>query len=237
MKRILTILIISIISTIFSYPALGQDKTQSQEIYQDFSKYIPDGLDKGFSYLIRISDSTTTKYSTGHNVNVRRYPDTESEILSQLLYNTSVEVIAEYNGWACIGTEDGIAFVCNEYLSNTEIPKNAYTEEELYIMAHVLAGECQGYSDEEQLKVGSVVLNRVKDERFPNTIADVVFQNRQYSCIYDGNYYRDPTERNWENAKYLLEYGSILPGYVVFQSRNRQGRGVYLRTEYHWYCY
>lgn len=237
MKRIFTILIISILSTIFSYPALGQDKIQLQYIYQDFSKYILEELDKGFSYLIRINDSTTTKYSTGHNVNVRKYPDTESEILSQLLYNTSVEVIAEYNGWACIGTEDGIAFVYGKYLSDTEIPKSTYTQEELYIMAHVLAGECQGYSDDEQLKIGSVVLNRVKDRRYPNTIADVVFQRGQYSCIYDGNYYREPTERNWENAKYLLEYGSILPEFVVFQSRNRQGRGVYLRTEYHWYCY
>ena len=41
----------------------------------------------------------------------------------------------------------------------------AYTEEDLYVMAHVLAGECQSCPDQEQLYVGSVVLNR-KDHPF-----------------------------------------------------------------------
>lgn len=37
--------------------------------------------------------------------------------------------------------------------------------------------------------VMSTVLNRVKDSRFPNTIKEVVFQNRQFSPIDDGRYY------------------------------------------------
>lgn len=113
----------------------------------------------------------------------------------------------------------------------------AYTEEDLYILAHVICGEAQSYSDEEQLYVGSVVLNRVHSASYPNTIKDVVFQRNQYSCTVDGNYHRTPTERNWANAKYLLENGSVLPGNVVFQSGHRQGKGVYVKTSRHYYCY
>ena len=116
-------------------------------------------------------------------------------------------------------------------------PKRSYTEEELYILAHVICGEAQSYSDEEQLYVGSVVLNRVNSDRYPDTIKGVVFQKNQYTCTRDGNYYRTPTERNWANAKYLLENGSILPANVVYQSGGRQGRGVYLKTSKHYYCY
>ncbi|MCD8083487.1 MAG: cell wall hydrolase [Clostridiales bacterium] len=113
----------------------------------------------------------------------------------------------------------------------------AYTDEDLTILAHVLAGECQSYPDEEQLYVGSVVLNRVTSSHYPNSIKEVVFQKHQYSCVSDGNYYREPTERNWANARQLLENGSVLPSYVIYQSGGRQGRGVYLKTPYHFYCF
>lgn len=112
-----------------------------------------------------------------------------------------------------------------------------WTDEDLYVLAHVICGEAQCYSDEEQRYIGSVVLNRRNSGRYPGTVKGVVFQPGQYSCTRDGNYYRTPTESNWANARWLLEHGSVLPPNVVFQSGGRQGRGVYLRTQYHYYCY
>lgn len=112
-----------------------------------------------------------------------------------------------------------------------------YTDEDLYILAHVICGEAQSCPDDEQLYVGSVVLNRVNHPAFPNSVKGVVFQGGQYACTRDGNYYREPTPQNWANAKYLLDNGSILPGNVVWQSGSRQGSGIYIRTRYHCYCY
>lgn len=112
-----------------------------------------------------------------------------------------------------------------------------FTDEELFIMAHLLAGEAQNCPDEEQLYVGSVALNRVNHPSFPNTLQEVVFQKGQYSCVRDGNYYREPTQQNWSNARILLEGGSVLPPQVVWQSGGRQGKGVYLKTRWHYYCY
>ena len=111
-----------------------------------------------------------------------------------------------------------------------------WTDEDLYILAHVICGEAQGCSDEEQRYVGSVVLNRVNHGAFPNTIKDVVFQKGQYACTRDGNYYREPTAANWANARWLLENGSVLPGNVVYQARGAQG-AVHMRTQWHTYCY
>lgn len=112
-----------------------------------------------------------------------------------------------------------------------------YSENDLYVLAHVICGEAQGCPDEEQRYVGSVVLNRVKSTNFPGTIENVVFQPGQYACVEDGNYDREPTKANWENARWLLENGSLLPDYVVYQSRGRQGEGEYMRTKWHSYCY
>lgn len=106
-------------------------------------------------------------------------------------------------------------------------PSNSYSEKDLEILSRIICGEAQSYSDELQLAVGSVFLNRVKDNRFPNTFEEVAFQKRQYACTRDGNYYRQPTEKNIANAKYLLENSSVLPENVVFQAEFKQGKGVY----------
>ena len=102
-----------------------------------------------------------------------------------------------------------------------------YTEEDLYILSHIICGEAQGYPDELQIAVGSVFLNRVKSPKYPNTFKEVAFQKKQYACTTDGNYYREPTARNIANARYLLENGSQLPEYVIFQSEVKQGKGTY----------
>ncbi len=119
----------------------------------------------------------------------------------------------------------------------TEPESPAYSEEDLYILAHAICGEGQGYPDDEQLYIGSVILNRRSHRAFPDTIKEVVFQRGQYACTRDGNYDREPTEANWRNARWLLENGSILPGNVVYQASFRQGSGLYVQTRYHKYCY
>lgn len=177
-----------------------------------------------------------TRYA-GSEVNIYKLPDETSEVLDTTLINTSFEVIEERDGWSMITAELGNAFIKSEFLVVSEVPVFSYTDEDLYIMAHVLAGECQNCSDEEQLYVGSVVLNRVAHSQFPNTVKGVAFQKGQYACTKDGNYYREPTTKNWLNARTLFEKGSLLPWNVVWQSGGRQGKGIYLKTRWHYYCY
>lgn len=174
------------------------------------------------------------KYANTSGVNIREQPNTDCKIYDQTLLNTEFEVILDISGWSMVTTQDGYAYIKSEYLSDTEV---IYSQEDLYVMAHLIAGEAQPCDDSEQRYVASVVLNRVKHPEYPNTISGVVFQKRQYSSVKDGNYYREPTESNWNNARWLLENGSILPDYVIYQSRGKQGKGVYLKTKWHTYCY
>lgn len=116
-------------------------------------------------------------------------------------------------------------------------PVPPYTTDELDVMAHVLCGECQTGSVELQRAVGSVVLNRVSHPGYPNDVRSVVFQRGQYACTWDGNYYRTPTARNWEVADWLLRYGSVLPGNVIYQAQFKQGHGVYAKIGREIFCY
>ena len=178
---------------------------------------------------------SVTKYTHGE-VNIYAQPDQSSEVLGTSMMNTSFDVAFEIDGWSMILTESGVAFSETANLYPEESRGNTYTEHDVYLLAHLIAGEAQPCDDMEQRYVASVVLNRVADSRFPNSLEGVIFQKRQYACISDGNFYRTPTERNWMNAKWILENGSILPQKVVWQSGGRQGR-LYLRTKWHSYCY
>lgn len=119
----------------------------------------------------------------------------------------------------------------------TQEPKSLYTDEDIYVLSHVIYGEAGGYSKELQIGVGSVVLNRVKSKKYPNTIKDVVFQKGQYACTWDGNYDREPDKQAVDVAIYLLENGSQFPEYVVFQSEFLQGDRVYKQIENTYFCY
>ena len=110
---------------------------------------------------------------------------------------------------------------------------------DLWLTAHLIAGEAQCCDNTEQRYVASVAWNRVKDDRFPDTLMGVIYQDNpiQYACTVDGNFYREPTQENWENAQYIIDNGSVLPDEVVWQSDCVQGNGEYTRTSWHVYSY
>ena len=130
----------------------------------------------------------------------------------------------------------------NEKKSSTKKQKKSkqskpYTDEELYILSHLINGEAGGHSKELQIGVGSVVLNRVKDERFPNTIKEVVFQKGQYACTWDGNYDKEPSQAVIDVAIDLLKNGSQLPNYIIFHANFRQANSTYKIVDGVYFCY
>lgn len=56
----------------------------------------------------------------------------------------------------------------------------------VYLLARLINGEARGEPYEGQVAVGAVIMNRVKSPIFPNTIAGVIYQRGQFSCVTDG---------------------------------------------------
>ena len=221
---------------LFVTPVYGQVENEQMENEQNIilSEETQELVNR-FEEAANNANDIVTKY-TSTRVNIREYPSLDANIIDCSLVNTAFEIVAEIDGWSMITSEIGYLYMKSDWFVDEPIPVSSYTEEDLEVLTRVLTGECHTYPDEEQLYVGSVVLNRVNDPSFPNTIKGVVFQKGQYACTWDGNYYREPTERNRANAKWLLENGSVLPDSVVYQSGGKQGK-VYLKTDYHYYCY
>lgn len=96
-----------------------------------------------------------------------------------------------------------------QYISNTKIisvvssndtNKDKKTEESststtnpsgddmVKLLARLINGEARGEPFEGQVAVGAVIMNRVKSPKFPNTIAGVIYQKGQFSCVTDGQF-------------------------------------------------
>lgn len=81
------------------------------------------------------------------------------------------------------------------------------TDEQLNLLSKLIAAEARGESYEGQVAVAAVVLNRVQDERFPDSIEGVIYQKNAFSVVKNGYIYENATEESYKAAKDAL-YGN-----------------------------
>ena len=108
--------------------------------------------------------------------------------------------------------------------TETEKP---YSDDDLYCLAHIINAEAgdDNCTHEHRIAVGSVVLNRVAADDFPDTIRDVVFDPGQYSPTWNGTFEKEPSQDSWDTAEFLLENGSQIPEDCIWQAEFKQGSG------------
>lgn len=57
---------------------------------------------------------------------------------------------------------------------------------DLYLLSCCVYGEARGESYTGKVAVAAVVLNRVKSNKFPNSISGVIYQQGAFTCVSDG---------------------------------------------------
>ena len=107
------------------------------------------------------------------------------------------------------------------------------------LLAHLIFAEAGSDWCEDNMLyyTGSVVLNRIESEYFPNTMREVIYQPGQYSCINNGMIDYEYNQRAYNVAEDLLTSGSCLPKNVLFQAQFEQGDGVYVQVQNMYFCY
>ena len=78
-----------------------------------------------------------------------------------------------------------IFIVDKESTNNVSLAKTTSTSD-IQLMARAINGEARGEPYEGQVSVGAVILNRVKDSRFPNSISGVIYQPGAFTAVSDG---------------------------------------------------
>lgn len=120
-------------------------------------------------------------------------------------------------------------------------------DEELFGDLELLAQLCQAEAGNQDLLgmryVADVVLNRVDDPRFPSdTIEGIIFQDYQFSCIFDGGFDNAGWEISEEayEAAYLEMFGDarLDSGIVYFSNSEDPINGVNgWKYKDHWFSY
>lgn len=70
-----------------------------------------------------------------------------------------------------------------------------------YLLARLVYGEARGEPYRGMVAVAAVVLNRVSDSRFPNTIAGVIYQKGAFSVVSDGQINLAPDDQSLRAAR------------------------------------
>ena len=92
--------------------------------------------------------------------------------------------------------------------------------DDLYLLARLVESEAGNESYETKMMVASVVMNRVADSRFPNSIREVIYQKGQFEVTarkVNGvlMIYREPSLDSLRAANDILNKGSILPSNIL----------------------
>lgn len=86
---------------------------------------------------------------------------------------------------ALLGIAITIFFNAKEYNNISEAASRGNVSD-VQLLARAINGEARGEPYEGQVSVGAVILNRVRDSRFPNTIAGVIYQPGAFTAVSDG---------------------------------------------------
>ena len=86
-------------------------------------------------------------------------------------------------------------------LSGTALTATIYRETELTLLARLVSGEARGEPYIGQVAVAAVVLNRVKNAAFPNTISGVIFQAGAFDAVWDGQFDMEPSDSCYRAAR------------------------------------
>lgn len=115
---------------------------------------------------------------------------------------------------------------------NLAIPTNARSATEVKCLATAIYFEARGEPEKGRIAVAQVVLNRLKNPAYPNTICGVVYQNKnmrnrcQFSFACDGIPDRIRDQKSWDEAQSLARR-------VVNDDRHLYLESVGAATHYH----
>lgn len=185
----------------------------------------------------QMKEQKTTECSTNLKETREVYgPMEKINVASKVIKTTELQKAAEVE--TEVETELETETINTEPETQTET--ESYDNESLYWLSHIINAEEESGSYENKLACGSVVMNRVKDESYPNTIEEVIFQTKfgvQYESAINGRIWLEPNEDSVKAAKEILNGNYELPSDVVFQAEFEQGSGTYAKIENEYYCF
>lgn len=99
------------------------------------------------------------------------------------------------------GAESPPPGVVAKEAADEEALDHGFTDEEIRLIARVIEGEAANEPYKGKVAVGAVVLNRVKHDKFPDSVRGVIYQPRAFCVVANGLINRTPAEDSLQAAR------------------------------------
>lgn len=107
------------------------------------------------------------------------------------------------------------------YYAQQAVYENQMSQDDYYTLLHIVEAEATGGDLMSKMIVAGVVLNRVHDSHFPDTIYEVVWQGEQFQPTTDGRIYScEITDTTVEAVDRVLQGEDYSQGALFFFARN-----------------
>ncbi|MGE5606617.1 MAG: cell wall hydrolase [Bacteroidota bacterium] len=98
------------------------------------------------------------------------------------------------------------------------------------LLARVIRAEAEAEPYTGQVAVGAVILNRIQNPDFPNTLAGVIYEPRAFESVSNGMVNRPPTESARKAANAALSGWDPSGGAIFFFNPAKVGAKSYVWT-------
>lgn len=225
------------------YPVYIDGRLDAVGYWVEETAYVPlrslcDGFNLGATVIYNPTTATMT-VTMGEDVLTARVGDVYLYVNDRIVYleqqvrqvhgNVIVPLlpVADAFGVAVEETAEGMR-LDTASLAICQRGGEVYDPTDLKWLSHIIHAEAGNQSLEGQICVGNVVLNRVADERFPDTVQGVIFSPNQFCPVKSGTVYCTPDADAIAAAKLCLE-GVNLAGESTYFVNPKTGSTAWFR--------
>lgn len=101
-------------------------------------------------------------------------------------------------------------------LNNSTGGTDSKTSADVLLLAQCISGEARGEPYLGQVAVGAVILNRVRNSEFPNSISGVIYQKGAFDAVADGQINMSPTDSALRAAKDAMNGNDPTQGCIFY---------------------
>ena len=95
---------------------------------------------------------------------------------------------------------------------------HVFTQEDADLIKRIALAEGETEGADGMWMIMSVIVNRVSDPDYPDTVSGVVYQKNVFSCLKDKNFAKAPaTTEEAEEAFARIEAGDVCPQIIAFE--------------------
>ena len=186
-----------------------------------------------------LEDETTadeTSSSAENEADIETETETETETQTETeteTENTEMNDAKEETGISEVEPETGSGETGVQAAAETAMEQEepvrevftGYSESDYNVLLRIVQAEAGNCDIEGRVMVANVILNRVEDDAFPNTITKVVYQKHQFSPVGNGSIKRcKVTAETVEAVERALSGEDLTDGALYFMNRRASSR-------------